>query len=330
MKITYFQVEQHLSKSLAPIYIVSGDELFLKQEVIKTISKKAREAGFNEHVRCRAQAGFDWDELHSLLYSRSLLAEKRLIDCDFREASPNKNAAKIFEEYSTKLSSDTLLLISIGKADSKVAKSAWYTSLEKIGVAIAIWPIPIEQLPQWIIARAQKYKLHMQRDAAILLAEYIEGNLVAAAQALEKIYLLKPEQAIDTALIEKVLTDESRYTIFDFVETFIASDSKRALHILESLKSDNIDPILILWAMTRELRLLADMTQQIHQGMSFEGLFTKYRIFARRQNAVRHFLTHFTTEDCWRYLDHAAKIDQMLKGAAPGNPWEALQIFCLR
>ena len=160
--------------------------------------------------------------------------------------------------------------------DAKLAKAAWVKSFETSGMMVTLWPIPREQLPAWIIKRAQKYQLQIQPDAVQLLADYVEGNLIAAAQTLEKLYLLKPQTPVDTALIQTLLTDESRFTIFDFIDSFITSDKSRTLHILDTLKEEGTEPVLILWGITRELRQLSDYAEQLQQGCTMEQLFQKY------------------------------------------------------
>ena len=330
MKLTYFQLEAQLAKKLSFVYIVSGDELLLKQEAIHLIRKAAKHAEFNERIRLTPEAGFDWEQLYTFLYSPSLLAEKRLIELDFRDALPNKTASQILQTYAEKPCADNLLLIDIGKIDDKIAKSAWYRSLEKIGMVVTIWPIPREQLPTWIMNRAKKYKLSFQPDAANLLADYVEGNLIAASQAIEKIYLLQPQGVVNAELITTILTDESRFSIFDFIENLIAGDKRRTFHILDNLKLEGTEPVLILWGITRELRLLAELANALKQGLSYESLFQKYRIFSRRQSAVRQFLNKFSAEDCWHYLKQATDVDRIIKGAMPGNVWDHLQLFCLR
>lgn len=330
MKLNAAQLETHLTKQLAAVYIISGDELLLKQDAIKLIRKAATSAGFSERLRITPEAGYDWEELHTLLHSNSLFASKRLVELDFRDISPNKVASKILQEYGEHTSTDNILLIDIGKLDDKISRSAWYKSLEKAGVMIAIWPIPREQLPQWIMNRAKKFKVQINHDAANLLTDYVEGNLTAAAQTIEKIYLLQPQTPVDAELIQSMLTDESRFTVFDFIESVVTRDKTRTLHILDSLKEEGTEPVLILWGITRELRMLADLAQQMKQGMSIDSLFQKHRIFSRRQPAIRQFLSRTTAEDCWQLLNHATDIDKIIKGAAPGNTWEALQLFCLR
>lgn len=329
MKLTYFQVEQHLKSKLAPIYIVSGDEILLKQDVIQSLRKAAKASGFTERTRITPEAGFDWEELYNTLYANSMLAEKRIIELDFRDSTPNKTASPILQAYAEHVVNDNLLIIDIGKIDDKIARSAWYKALEKVGMVIAIWPIPREQLPQWIMNRAKKYKLQLQPDAVNLLADYIEGNLVAAAQAIEKVYLLQHDGLITSEIIETILMDESRFTVFDFIEHLIAGNKEKALHILNVLKEDGTEAVLVLWAITRELRMLAEMAQQLKQGSSHETLFQKHRIFAKRQMVIRKFLNTFSAETCLDKLSQTLHIDRIIKGAARGNVWNGLEMFCL-
>jgi DNA polymerase-3 subunit delta len=330
MKLSYFQLEPQIAKKLAAIYVISGDELLLKQDAINLIRKAATASGFSERIRLTPESGLDGEQLYTMLYSPSMLAEKQLIELAFRETFLNKAVADILQQYAENPSPNHLLLLDIAKADAKIAKSAWYQTLEKAGVLVTIWPIPREQLPQWIINRAKKYKLQVAVEGANLLADYVEGNLVAAAQTLEKIYLLRPQQVIDATLLQTILTDESHFTVFDFIDAIIGRDKTRAFHILASLKKEGTEPVLLLWGIARELRLLITMAQQLQQGVSYETLFQKHRIFPRRERAIRRFLSGFSEKEGWHYLAQAAEIDKTIKGGAPGNVWDALQLLCLR
>ncbi len=330
MKLQAYQLEPHLAaKKLFPIYIVGGEDILLKQDAIHAIKQAAQQQGFSECVRLTMETGKE-NELYQLLHSASLFAEKRLVELNLMEMTPNKTIDHVLQEYAKKPASENLLLIMLGKIDPKIAKSSWYVALEKISVVVTVWPIPREKLPQWLQQRAKKLKLQLEVAAAQLLTDYTEGNLLAAAQALEKISLLQPNKIIDVELIQTLLTDESHFTIFDFVDAMIAGQSARAIHMLEQLRLDSIEPVLILWGITRELRLLNDMAQQLKQGHTYQAIFQKQKVFPKKQAGVRQFLATFTSEDCWRALAHAAHIDQIIKGARVENVWDAMQLFCLR
>jgi DNA polymerase-3 subunit delta len=330
MKLTYSQVESHLSKKLFPFYLISGIDALLKHDTLRLIRKAAKNAGFHERIKFTAETGTDWTQLYTLLHSASLFTEKRFIELDFRDTTPNKTASHILEAATAQPIENTLLLISMGKIDDKVTKSVWYHEIEQKGATIPIWPITQEQFPQWIKQRAAKYRLTFTEEACHLLAAEMEGNLMAAAQTIEKIYLLKPKAPIDTDLIQTVLTNESRFTLFEFIEHFIIGDKKRALSILQYLQEEGVEPTLILWGITRELRVVAELIQELKNGSTLESLFKKHRIFGQRQRALRKASHQLSVEACWRHLNQAMLIDQQIKGALPGHAWASLQLFCFR
>src|SRR6187200_2724462 len=122
MKLTYFQLEPHLAKTLAPVYIVSGEEILLKQDTSNLIRKAAKQAGF-ERVKIASEPSHDWEQFYTLLNSNSLFAEKQLFEIDFRGSTPNKNISQVLQEYGKHANATNVLLIDIGKIDEKIARS---------------------------------------------------------------------------------------------------------------------------------------------------------------------------------------------------------------
>lgn len=331
MKLPFPQLEQHVTKKLAPLYLISGDETLLVQEAADIIRQAANQAGFAERVRITVDTGTDWgNHLFSNSQSLSLFASKRLLDVDLTNAKLTAANTKILQEVAEQLSDDTILLIRTHKLDSKTEKSAWFQTLDKVGVTIPIWPIPIEQLPQWIMQRAKKLGLTIAKPAADMLASQVEGNLLAASQELEKLSLLQIDGTITTETIETAVSDNAHFDIFILVDSALSGNRKRSLRILENLHAEDTEPTLILWALTREIRTLADIAKQTKQGSTLSSLFAKYRIWEKRQANVRAFLQRNSLQKCWELLKDAAQIDRMIKGAETGNVWDGFQSLLLK
>jgi DNA polymerase-3 subunit delta len=330
MKLPFQQLEQHLSKNLAPIYLVSTDELLLAQEAVDLIRAAARKAGYSERVSLTVEPKSDWGKLlYAEAHSLSLFASQRIVELNLANAKPNPATSKILQDISKHPLANTLLIIRSNKFDSKTEQTAWYKALDKAGVSVQIWPITLEQLPGWISQRAKKLKLTITPSAAKLLAEQVEGNLLAASQELEKLSLLQIDKIIDNEAIEKTVTDNARFDIFSLVECALAGNSQRCLRILDNLNAEDTEPLLVLWALTRELRTLAGIATQVKQGEPLGSVFSKYRIWEKRQPGVRRFLQQHNQQSCWRMLAASAAIDRMIKGAAKGNIWDSLQQLTL-
>lgn len=322
MKLTYFQLEAALKKKISPLYLLSGDEPLLKQDALRWIRKAAKEAGFSERTRL-IYSSDQHEKIYTFLHARPLLAEKCLLEIDFTGTKLDKTMAAMLTDYANRPLPEYLVLIHMGKIDSKITQTNWYKAIEKAGVVTTLWPITREQLPQWIAHRGQKYGLHILPEATALLTDHAEGNLTVAAQALEKLYLLQPAEPINVTIMQTVLAGNSHFTIFDFTHALITGRIPHALRILESLQHDGTEPALILWAIMRELRMIT--------GQGSNSISSSQNIkLQKQQTAVRHFFSQHTLDDCRQYMARALEIDYIIKGAMPENVWCVLRLFCLR
>ncbi|EKD72491.1 MAG: DNA polymerase III, delta [uncultured bacterium] len=297
MHIILPKLESHLKQSLASIYVTYGSELFLKQTVATLIKNAANNAGYLEHIRLPTQKGLEAETLYMHLHASSMLAEKSCITLELSDTTIPKPIHEILQAYANNPVAHHLLLIHLGAIDSRATKSAWFTALEKKSIMIRLLPLSRDQLQQWIIQRGKRYQLTITREAAQLLTDYSEGHLAAAATVIEKMVILYPKSNIDINQIEGALAKDCRFTIFQLADQLMLGHIPRALQILDSLKQADEEPALILWSIIRALRL------------------------ALKNRPHDHRMQH---------LARAAEIDQIIKGAAPGKPFEALQLFCLR
>lgn len=331
MKISHQQLEAHLNKNLAALYFISGDEHLLVQETADQVRTAARKAGYSERTSVHVDPGADWGKLlYTESHSLSLFATKRIVELHLGSAKPTAANSKILQDIAARPLTDTILIISCNKLDSKVESTAWFKAIDKGGVTITIWPIPAEQMPAWVSQRAKKMGLNMTADAAKLLADQVEGNLLAAAQELEKLCLLQINGTIDHNIIGQAVTDNAQFDIFALVDCALSGNSKRCLRMLDNLKAEDTEPLIILWALMREVRTLAEIIKQTKQSIPLNNLFTQYRIWEKRQPQVRRFLQHHTQQSCWAMLSHGAYIDNLIKGAASGDIWLELQQLTLK
>lgn len=188
MKLAPAQLAKHLQGGLAPVYIVSGDDLLLCQEAADAIRTAARQHGFDERQVFSADASFDWGTLLQAGASMSLFAEKRLLELRSLSGKPGDKGAAAFIEYCSRPAEDTVLLISLPKLDGSAQKTKWGKALVEGAQTqfIQIWP-DSSQLPQWIRQRLSQSGLSATQDAVELIAARVEGNLLAAAQEIEKL-----------------------------------------------------------------------------------------------------------------------------------------------
>ncbi|HEX2548965.1 MAG TPA: DNA polymerase III subunit delta [Gammaproteobacteria bacterium] len=325
MKIAYPQLNAHLTKELQNFYWICSDEILLSEEAAAMIRKSAQTQGYTESVTTTFESNTDFEKImYTDTHSLSLFETKKIVELNFHSITFKGAHGKILAAYLQQPAKDVLLIVRTQKLDATMEKSQWYKTIEKLATVIPIWPIPAEQLPSWISERAKKHSLQMTPDAARALSFLVEGNLLAAAQEIEKLGLLATHGTIDQAFIENIATDNAQFDIFQLVDTVCHGNKTRALHILKNL-NDNTEPTLVLWALTRELRTLATIFAQLQKGETLPTLFGKLRVFGKRKTAIQAFMQRHSLQNCWDFLLTCASIDRMIKGVDLGNAWDALE-----
>jgi len=334
MKLNSAQLGKHLQGKLAAVYVISGDDPLLCQEAADTIRSSLRNKGFSERQVFHCDAGFDWSLLYEAGASLSLFAEQRLIELRIPGGKPGDKGSSALIDYLARPAEDTVLLISLPKLDGSTQKTKWAKALidSPDAAFVQIWPVETAQLPQWIRQRMAQAGLNASQDAVELIADRVEGNLLAAAQEIEKIKLLADGQPIDAAYVLATVADSARFDVFGLIEACLNGDAVHALRMLEGLRGEGEEALFICAMLARELRLLAGLALQISQGISQDRAFAAARppVWDKRKAPLGKALQRLTSKACNEMLISAQQIDAQIKGQAAGDPWNSLARLCLR
>lgn len=332
MKLKPEQLSAQLQRQLSSLYIVSGDEPLQVSECCDMIRQQARQQGFTERHTYHVDNSFDWGDFLANANSLSLFAEKQILEIRIPNGKPGDKGRKALQEYLQNRSPDNLLLIITPRLDSATQKAKWFQGLEKEGVFIQIWPVEHNQLPGWVAHRFKMAGYEASHDAAVLLAERIEGNLLAAAQEIEKLKLLADGNKIDANTVREVVSDSARYDVFQLADTALQGDIRTTVRILGGLRSEGIEPPIVLWALAREVRLLSHLSRLISRGISTEVAIEQAAkihgfspfMLKKRRRLLEKSMTRQSEREFRKMLEHVGVIDQGIKGLAQINEWDEL------
>ena len=190
MRLTSEKLPSLLARGLAPIYLLSGDEPLQLREAADCIRTGAKQQGYSGRDILEADTRFDWSLLMAEANSLSLFAEQRIIDLRIPNGKPGAEGGRALTEYASRPPDDTLLLISMPRLERSQTSSKWFKALDQVGVVVQIWPIEGRRLLPWLSQRMRNAGLTPTPEALPMLAERIEGNLLAAAQEIDKLLLL--------------------------------------------------------------------------------------------------------------------------------------------
>jgi len=319
------QLAQHLTRPLAPLYVLQGDEPLLQLEAADAIRAKARNEGYGERAVLSVERYFDWSQLGAAGASLSLFSEKRLIELRLPSGKPGTEGAKALEAYCADLAPDTVTLVILPALDRKSQETAWYRGLTTSAVTVNITTIDRARLPDWIAGRLGGQKQKAARESLEFIADCVEGNLLAAHQEILKLGLLHPPGEIADEAIRSAVLNVARYDVTDLSVALLAGDTVRLTRILEGLEGEGEALPRILWVLAEDIRALARVQSGLSEGQALPELLNAARVWREpRKTLISRASRAVPAKAVRNALRHAARIDRMAKGVADGDPWNEL------
>ena len=319
MEISANQLEGSLEKQLLPVYLIASDEHLLLEESCQLVISYAQQAGFTEKERLIVEKGFSWQQLIDASSNMSLFGEKKIIDLRINNGKPGSEGSDAIKRYLENYSPDNLLLIRCPQLNKQTLNSKWVKAISKTGAHLVIWKVKPPQLPAWIQQRVKQHGISIDRDAAQILAERVEGNLLAASQEIEKLALLYPENSqIDIQQIIQAVSNSSRYDVFSLMEYALKGDGIRALKMLRGLREERTDLTIIAWTMRNEIQTLLKLAEYNKKRDLAKG-FKDLRVWQSKQALYSQTLQRLNERNLSRFLVGLADLDKTIKGRGVGS-----------
>jgi len=324
MRLKPDQLEGALQKTLQPVYLISGDEPLQLGEASDAVRMAAKSNGYSVREVISIDQGNEWAQLALEADSLSIFAEKKLIDLRLPSGKPGVDGGKALLAYCQHLPSDTVLLITAGKIDAASQKAQWFQAIDKVGDIVQVWPLQGQDLLDWLYRRAERKGMRLETDAVKSLASRIEGNLLAAAQEIEKLFILHGPVKINKAMIENAVADSARFDVFKLTDALLAGKFNRFVKILNGLKAEGVASPVVLWALSREARTLFNVHSDLRLGAQPETVFKKHHIWDKRKQLVHDAIRRLSQSQVQNLLMLSAKADRQIKGQMAGDGWDTL------
>lgn len=333
-------LDKQLAKGLRGVYLVHGDEILLANEALDTIRAAARAQGFDERQVFTVQGNaFDWSGVLGESAALSLFASRRIVELRIPGGKPGKEGSEALQQLAQRAGPDLLVLVSLPRLDRTQQGSAWFTALDGAGLSLRADPIERRALPAWLAARARKSGLQLAegaegQQALSLLAERVEGNLLAAQQELDKLALLHPGQALTTELIEAAVTDVARFEAAQLSEALWAGDAARCLRLLEGLEAEGEAVVRLHWLLADEVRALRRAKRAMVDGKPLPMALREARVWGPKEKWFERALPRLSLGHLDALLVNAHKVDGIAKGLRepdwPQDGWAALRQWLLQ
>lgn len=321
MELRPDRLERQLAgESLRPVYLVAGSEPLLVQEAADAIRAKARSEGYGEREVYDAEGGFDWNTLTMGFASLSLFSVRRLFDLRLPTGKPGRDGSEALQAYCRNPPPDTVLLIT-AQDWSKAHAGKWSEAIAQVGHLVPIWPIKAHEQIEWLQKRLRSRGLQASPDAVQQLAERVEGNLLAAAQEIDKLALLATGNRIDADEMERLVADSSRFDVFKLIESALAGEPARTARMLASLRAEGEQVAGLMPMIARELLAACALARTVAEGGNVMAAMREARIWESKQALYRRAIDRHPTARWEAFVAEAGHIDRIAKGREFGDAW---------
>jgi len=316
---------QLAAEPLRPAYLIAGPEPLRVLEAADAVRAQARAQGYAEREVFEADArDFDWDRLSASFRAPSLFSSQRLLEVRLPTTKPGKDGAEAIIDFCAQPPGDVALLVTGGEW-SKQHGGKWSEAIGRIGHVVVAWAVKPNELPDWIERRLRAKGVQAERDAVLRLSERVEGNLLAAAQEIDKLALLSDGQVLDAARMEALVADAARFDVFRLVDAALNGQGAQAARMLAGLRVEGEAVHALMGMVVLELQRVASLARVQERGGNMAAEFKAQRVWDSKQAVYRRALQRHAAPHWDRLLAEIGRVDRISKGRAAGDAWQVLE-----
>lgn len=310
MKLDYLQALKRVNEARGA-WVLHGQEPLLEQNLVDAFrsSWQSREV---ERQRYDISTASDWKNVFNALNSLSLFSSQLAIEVH-GNIKPDASGLKLLKNY-LQQDSDNLLLVVMPKQDSSSLKSSFFQTIDANGVNVSLVANYPKDRQQILGIEAEKLGIKLANDAWQWLEQHHEHNLLAAKNSLMRVADTFAE--VDIIQIDHLyacLQDQSRYSTYDLSDALLNGNLAQSIKIFQYLIASGEPMSLILWSISKEMRLLMQLFEQPQNALQIGIWKTKVSLYqqALRRLSPQRFLS-------WPQL--LIRIDAAIKGMSRENP----------
>ena len=319
-----------------PAFLIAGPEPLRVLEAADAVRAAARRHGIAEREVFEAQGNQrepDWQALESTFRAPSLFASRRLVEVRLPTGKPGKEGAEVISGFCADPPTDVTLLVTAGEW-SKQHGGKWSEAIGRIGLVSIAWAVKPHELPDWIERRMQARGLKADRGAVQMLADRVEGNLLAAAQEIDKLALLSDGKSIDAERMQLLVADAARYDVFRVVDAALNGQAAQVPRMLAGMRAEGAAVPALLGMVVLELQRGAALARITERGGNLAAEFKAQRIWDAKQPMYRRALQRNSAPRWDEFVAQAGRVDRIAKGRGqvgqdPADAWLALERLLL-
>jgi DNA polymerase III subunit delta len=237
------------TRSFDPVYCLTGDNDFRKEEALRQILSTAVDPATRDfNVDVLRGSDTDASTLETALSSVPMMAERRVVILRDPGAL-KKQTRSALDAYLAKPAADTTLVLVYPSGADVPA------SVDRACVNVKIDAVGGERLIKWIVRQAKTaHGTEITRDAAELLQEAVGDDLTELASELDKLSSYSDGAPIDPAAVTAVVGVRPGETLSSLLDAVADRDLSRALSLAGPvLRQPKITGVTLVMALSAQM-----------------------------------------------------------------------------
>ena len=323
---------QVAKEPLRPAYLIAGNEPLLVLEAADAVRAAARAQGIGEReVHDMEGRDADWGALDAAIHAPSLFASQRLVEVRLPTGKPGTEGAKLITGICADPPPDVVLLVIAGEW-SKQHGGKWAEAIGKVGHVAIAWPVKPHDLVGWVAQRMRSRGVQASQDAIARLAQRVEGNLLAAAQEIDKLALLTRGETgtLDVERMDALVADSARFDVFRLVDAALNGQPAQVARVVAGLQAEGEAIPALMGMVVKELTTVAALSR----ARNFAAECKAQRIWDSKQAVYKRALGRHPPDRWQQFLIEAGRVDRVSKGRVrwgeeSADAWQQLERLLL-
>lgn len=326
-----------LEKGLTPFYVLSGADLMLVGEAKDSIIAFARQQEFDEKTEITVAPDTKWENLFEQAQSGGLFFSRQIFILDLPE-STTATQQKQLNELLALSHPELLFILHLPKFSKAMEKQAWFTQIEANSTIINCQTPDINKMPTWLNHRAKAMNLQLDNEAIGLLCYSYEGNLLALKQALQWLQLQYSNKKIGITQAKEIVEQSAQFTPFQWVDALLLGKIARAVRILRQLENEDVQAVVLLRILQKELMILLEITrspQTIHSSQplylgNLRQEFDRLKIWQNKRPIYQNAAQRLNYQKLFQIIQSLAEIEKKVKQTFSNDIWNDLEKLSLK
>ncbi len=289
-KLTADKLNETLAKGkTAPVYLLTGEDVYRKNLVIAKIKEILQPDDFNFFQDQADKA--DLGEVLAMANTAPVFSNVRLIVLSGVEKLRKEPKEALIRYLENPLETTTLVLT---HNDSKKLKTDKALAAAG-GCVVNFDELKRDELTGWVREKMREKNLNGDFDAVDLLCESVGSELSALENEIEKLYLYTLSREDKTISKEDVLACigfSKEENPFELANAILACNKNRAIKLLDKLLDDGEEPVAVLAKMMYPILKMARIKRMSEAGMAPADILRSAGLFpweSRLVGAARGF-----------------------------------------